>query len=148
MAGEIMIDKYRHKLDQKSRVSIPAQFRKVLGDAFYLTLSDKNCLEGYTEEAYKKISDEFDELDPDIGLFWRANSALCEIDAQGRTFIPQELREKINLGQDVMLVGNGSMFLLWNTDEWKRVNEENSTQDKYAEMKKNLRGLREQKRGK
>jgi MraZ protein len=141
-----MIDTYDHLLDQKSRISIPAQFRRTLGEAFYLTFSDKNCLEGYTEEAYKKISDELDEIDPDEGLFWRANTALCKIDAQGRAFIPPEYRDEIGLGENVTIVGNGSMLQFWSTDEWKNVNKENRKPEKIAETKKRLRELRQQKR--
>jgi MraZ protein len=137
---------YDHLLDQKSRISIPSQLRRTLGETFYLTFSDKKCLEGYTEDAYKKISDELDEIDPDEGLFWRANSVPCKIDAQGRAFIPQDFRDGIGLGTDVTIVGNGSMIQFWNTDEWRSVNAANRTPEKYAETKKRLRELREQKR--
>jgi MraZ protein len=144
VANNIMIGTYECKLDQKSRISVPAQLRGALGEMFYLTLSDKNCLEGYTEEAYKKINDTFDKRDPDYGMYWRSKTKPCKIDAQGRVFIPPDLRNDIGLGERVTIVGNGSMILFWNTDEWKRVSAENSTREKYAEMKKRLREWREE----
>jgi MraZ protein len=145
VANDTMTGTFPGKLDQKSRISVPSQLRGTLGEMFYLTFSDKNCLEGYTEEAYKRISDEFDEIDPDEGLHWRANTAPCRIDAQGRVFIPPKFRNKIGLGERVTIVGNGSMILFWNTDEWESVNDVNCTREKYAEMKKRLRERREQK---
>jgi MraZ protein len=141
-----MIDAFQVKLDQKSRVSIPAPLRGTLGETFYLTFSDKNCLEGYTEEAFKRISDEIDEIDPDDGLFWRGNSSLCKIDAQGRVFIPPKFRDAINLGEQVTIVGNGAMIVFWSTDEWERVNSANRTPEKYAELKRLLRERRGDKR--
>jgi MraZ protein len=136
------------KLDQKSRISIPAKFRRILGTAFYLTISDRHCLEGYTEDAWRKLTDDIDEIDPDDGLILRANSAECAIDSQGRTLIPPQFRTWLRLEPDTELcaVGNGSIFQLWIADEWNEFNKQNATMTGMAEMKRKVRQHRASKK--
>lgn len=45
------------------------------------------------------------------------------MDAQGRLLLPPELREFAGLERDVVLVGQGNKFELWDEQAWNRQRE-------------------------
>ena len=53
-----MIGKYSAKLDEKSRLFVPAKLRSELGDTFFVTLGvncGHRCLTVYTAEEWKRL---------------------------------------------------------------------------------------------
>ena len=95
-----MTGEYQHTLDTKGRLSIPARLREELGNVFYVTLSMDKCLSAYSAESWQVFSDKVNEM-PYVKqrkmrpLF--AYAAKCEIDAQGRILLPQNLRDYAGL---------------------------------------------------
>jgi MraZ protein len=47
------------------------------------------------------------------------NATDFDMDAQGRLLIPPKLREYAGLTRDVMLIGQGSRFDLWDEAQWQ-----------------------------
>lgn len=139
----IMTGKYRHTLDQKSRVSIPSQLRKKLGDVFHITISEDDFLVGYTEEGWIKFNRRLDRLPEEEAAFFRGNSADCTIDAQGRAFIPQDLREFAGLETNVVIRGNGDTIQIWKEETFEKRNAEMATRDKIADIKAKLQAIKE-----
>ena len=50
-----MVGKYRHTVDPKGRLFVPAKLREELGDSFYVTLGLEHCLSVYTEAGWQAI---------------------------------------------------------------------------------------------
>ena len=48
------------------------------------------------------------------------------MDASGRLLIPHESREKIGLSKNVVLIGHGEKFELWDEQRWLHVSKEES----------------------
>ena len=138
-----MTGKYHHTLDQKSRVSIPSQLRKKLGDVFHLTISQDDFLVGYTEEGWIKFNKLLDLLPEDESAFFRGNSADCNIDAQGRAFIPQDLRDMAGLETNVVIRGNGDTIQIWKEETFEKHHTDMATRDKVADIKAKLQKLKE-----
>jgi DNA-binding transcriptional regulator/RsmH inhibitor MraZ len=42
------------------------------------------------------------------------------LDAQGRVTLTQKLKELGEIGNDIVIVGNGEKMDIWNTESWKR----------------------------
>ena len=139
----IMNGKYNHTLDPKGRVSIPSQLRKKLGDAFYITVSSEDCLVGYTAEGWKKFNRWLDKADDDIAATYRGYSADCVIDAQGRAFIPLELREYAALETNVVIRGNGDKMEIWKAETFEERQKVTASRDRLAEYKKVLQEIKE-----
>ena len=139
----IMTGKYHHTLDQKSRVSIPSQLRKKLGDVFHITISQDDFLVGYTEEGWAKFNKLLDKLPEDEAAFFRGNSADCSIDAQGRAFIPQDLRDFAGLGTNVVIRGNGDTIQIWKEESFNKHDADMASRDKIADIKAKLQKLKE-----
>ncbi len=115
-AGEAVYGKYRHSVDGKGRLFVPAKLRDELGDSFYVTIGIDRCLSVYTEAGWQTILDRANALPMSQAKklrFLFANAAKCEPDKQGRFLIPTELRQYAGLSQDVLFLGQGGNGEIW-----------------------------------
>lgn len=121
-----MTGEYQHSLDAKGRMFIPARMREELGDVFYITISPDRCLSAYSNEHWQELCDKVNAM-PFVRqrkmrpLF--AHAARCELDAQGRVLIPQNLREFAGLTKAVTVVGNNNHAEFWDSEAWNAVYE-------------------------
>ena len=86
-----MFGKYRHSVDPKGRLFVPAKLREELGDAFYVTLGLDHCVSVYTEAAWQRCMEKYNNLSMSQSRAMRlllANAAKCEPDKQGRFLNP------------------------------------------------------------
>lgn len=119
-----MTGEYQHTLDSKGRLFIPARLREELGEVFFLTLSMDRCLCAYSAENWERFSEKVSAM-PYVRqrkmrpLF--AHAARCELDAQGRALIPQNLRAYAGLEKNVTVVGCNNHAELWNSEAWDSV---------------------------
>ena len=54
----MFIGEYKHSLDNKNRVIIPAKFREALGETFFVTIGFEGSLDVYTQEDWDDIIQE------------------------------------------------------------------------------------------
>lgn len=125
------VGEFEHTLDEKGRLIIPVKFRCLLGDKFYLSMSlNEICLCAYPQEEWERLSNELlrkiHPLDKDGQKFLRiftSSATVCELDKQGRIFIPSILREKGGISsKNTTLVGTLSHVEIWSTESWKNLN--------------------------
>ena len=119
-------------IDAKSRVAVPTKHRDALqalsAGSLVLTAHPHRCLLLYPQQAWEPIQSKLMAL----SSFDKQSSALqrllvgyaedVELDGSGRLLISSSLRQFANLecGSDkqIMLVGQGSHFELWNVEAW------------------------------
>lgn len=119
-----MTGEYFHTLDSKGRLSIPARLREELGNIFYLTLSMDKCLSIFSSENWQVFSDKVNSMSYVKQRKMRpffAYAAKCEIDAQGRILIPQNLRDYAGLKKSVTVVGCNDHAEIWDTGAWEDI---------------------------
>ena len=58
----MFIGEYNHNIDSKGRVILPAKFRDILGDCFYITKGNDGCLFVYTAEGWGKLQEKLSKL--------------------------------------------------------------------------------------
>ena len=132
---------YRHVLDAKGRLFIPAKLRDELGEVFFITLSMDKCLCAYSAENWKVFSDKVSAM-PFVKqrkmrpLF--AHAARCELDSQGRALIPQNLRDYAGLTKNVTVVGCNNHAELWDSEAWSAIFEEETTPENIAAVMEEL----------
>ena len=130
-----MTGEFQHSLDSKGRVFIPAKLRDELGEIFYMTVSMDRCLCVYSAESWQSFSDKVNAM-PYVRqrrmrpLF--AQAAKCELDSQGRTIVPQNLRAYAGLVKNVTVVGCNNHAELWDSETWKSVYDAESTPENIA----------------
>jgi len=128
---------FRHTVDAKNRLVIPAKFRAFVTDVedrkgFYVMaspVSGEHCLRLYTNAGWDKVvrslRRQADKAkDPAKFLrFFASRGEFAAIDAQSRLVIPQKLMDYAGLKKDVLMVGNFDWIEVWNQDEYRAATE-------------------------
>lgn len=112
-------------VDAKGRVSVPARHRDALqalaAGQLTLTKHPDGCLLVFPRPAWETFRDKIAAL-PMSAAGWKriflGNASDVEIDAASRVLIAPELRAAAGLGRDVMLLGMGSHFELWDAGRY------------------------------
>ncbi|MBQ4563347.1 MAG: division/cell wall cluster transcriptional repressor MraZ [Lachnospiraceae bacterium] len=127
---------YNHSLDSKGRLIVPSKFRDLLGDEFYVTKGLDPCLVAYTPEKWQEVLDSLEEQLPtnfrngrEMRRYLIGGSAPVEIDKQGRVLIPGNLRQFAHLEKNLVLVGAGDYFEIWDEQAWEQMNQFDSISD-------------------
>ena len=114
---------YTHNVDDKGRVIIPVKFKKELGLEFVITAGYDDTLMVMSQAEWEKFLARFDSAPPSkvrwIKRFFHGNMHEVSTDKQGRMQIPLQLREKIGIENEVVLVGNGDMVEIWTPERWE-----------------------------
>ena len=132
-----MIGKYSAKLDDKSRLFLPAKLRSELSGTFFVTLGvncGHRCLTIYTAEEWQRLSDNFNALSiaqrsgaPSL-LFM--NAAECAPDKQFRFSLTPFLLQYAGIDREVMIVGRAGQAEIWDAKEFEAFETENLTPEK------------------
>lgn len=136
-----MVGKYRHNVEPKGRLFVPAKLREELGESFYVTLGLEHCLSVYTEEGWQAIVDKYNALPMSQARKMRflfANAAKCEPDKQGRFLIPTELRDYAGLKDEVMFVGLAGHAEIWDSATYDALEAETLTPEYMASVMEEL----------
>jgi MraZ protein len=124
------VSAFTNRIDTKGRVSVPASFRTVLAkdglDGIYCYPSlDAPALDAGGQRLVDKInalvedlapySDEKDQLA--TALF--GTSEILSIDQDGRTILPERLREHAGITTHITFVGLGEKFQMWEPNRFE-----------------------------
>lgn len=114
-----------HRVDAKGRVSLPAEFRKVLEGldsthVFILPqMNHPDAHTGFSQTGYQALVDQLEEQDLSweereaMALRYVTNARQIPVDEAGRIVLSKDLRELIGVGDEVRFVGHMSDFQLW-----------------------------------
>jgi len=128
---------YRHTLDAKGRLFIPAKLREELGDVFYVTLSMEKCLTGYSEESWSRFMEKIKAMPRVKQIKMRplfSHAAKCELDSQGRILLPQALRDFAGIEKNVAVVGAGECAEFWDETAWNAIDVGETTPENIADV--------------
>lgn len=120
---------YKHTIDRKGRLIIPAKFRQFIKENYtqrlYVTRGLDKCLFVFIEEEWKIQEHKFKSVPftkKDSRKFNRLYfSGACEasFDKQGRILLPQYLKDYAQIKRNVMLVGVSNRFEIWDEKTWR-----------------------------
>ena len=117
-------------LDPKNRIAIPARYRDVLAgvhaNQITITLESQQCLLLYPEGTWASVREKIQNLStgshPVVKSYQRlvlGYAETVEIDKAGRVLIPASLKKLALLEKDLVLVGLGNRFELWDAAKWQ-----------------------------
>ena len=117
-------------LDGKGRLAIPARYRDELLSScagnLVLTVDTDGCLLVYPEPEWLPICDKLNKLssfNPRSRALQRLLVGYADnvvMDSAGRVLISPVLRNYAALDKNVMLVGQGNKFELWDKQKWEQ----------------------------
>jgi MraZ protein len=120
----VFLGEVEHKIDEKGRVMLPAQFRRELREGVVLTPGVEQCITAYPLAEWKKIAATLTGGSVTRNKLRKLNRAIFAtasrtvIDGQGRIVLPVVLREYAGIGDEVVIVGVNNYFELWNREQW------------------------------
>jgi MraZ protein len=140
---------YRHTIDTKGRLSIPARFRESLadgwGDRLVVVPSEKG-LDVYPLRSWEELEARLlalPSLDPDAQQFrysYLSRGQDVVLDAQGRIQVSSDYRELAGLVKDVVIIGMQKMFEVWDSDRWAHFERSKSGGGTLDELRARLAG--------
>lgn len=117
---------YPAKIDEKSRLKIPARFRRELPETedntYFVTSEDGQCAQIYPIPIWERVAQKFLEpprMDPakvKLQKFTSYYGVLTQMDPQGRILIPSPLREDAKILGDVTVIGKNDHLEVWNNE--------------------------------
>ena len=118
-------------LDSKGRLAVPSRYREALlvrcAGRLVITADFDKCLLIYPQSDWEPIQQklmELSSLNPRIRGLQRqlvGHAEDIEMDAAGRVLVSPALREFAALEKNVVLVGQGNKFELWDKEQWDHV---------------------------
>lgn len=125
---------FSHSVDEKGRVSLPAEFRRVLAlrgeSSVVLTnfISDgARCLEGFGVKAWASFEaglrgkSRFSAKLQKLENFYLSRAAECPVDGSGRILLPAHLRAYAALDRDITFTSSIHGFRIWDTRVWHSI---------------------------
>ncbi len=120
----MLLGEFKHNLDLKGRMAIPAKFREELKSGAIITRGLDNCLFIFTNKEWEVLAQKLMAL-PLAQSNSRAFARLMlsgamdvELDAQGRILVPDYLRQYANLKKQVVVTGLYNRIEVWDAEEW------------------------------
>jgi MraZ protein len=118
---------YRHRIDGKGRLPVPAVFRRALGAegaaAVVVTVLDQ-CLAAYAPSEWARLEAQLAAMpafSPKVKALTRllaSRAVECELDVQGRILLPAPLRQAAALGREAVVIGALQRFEVWAPEAW------------------------------
>lgn len=120
----VFTGEYRHTVDDKGRLAIPARFRAQLAGGAVLSRWIDGCLAIHTREGWDRLSEKVAAVpltDPAGRLFQRqifAGAFDAGLDRQGRVLVPSYLREEMGIAAEALVIGVRDHGEIWAPDRW------------------------------
>ena len=116
---------YEHTVDNKGRIIVPSKFREELSEKFIITFGLDGCLYMYPMNKWESFVEQLAALpgghkSRELQRYFLSAAVESEIDKQGRTLLPVNLRERTGISKNVMIVGMMGKIELWDKALWDK----------------------------
>jgi MraZ protein len=122
----------RHTLDEKGRLNLPAFVRDVLcrsssPELWLGWMPGDSCVNVYPAETMAELEAEWADparfestrLHTDFLRLFRARLETAAPDKAGRLLVPPLKRDLAGIGREVVVIGNGDKFEIWEPSRYK-----------------------------
>lgn len=130
---------YRHSVDDKGRIAVPAKFRAQLDDGAFVSRWIDSCLAIWPRREWDALADKVAALpiaDSSARTFSRfvfAGAFEIGLDRQGRVVLPASLREWAGLAGEAVVVGARDHAEIWAPKRWEEYRRELESPDALAQ---------------
>lgn len=118
---------YRHSVDAKGRVAIPARFRLQLEEGAVVVRWVDGCAAIFPRPAFESLASKVsvlplgDEKARAVSRFLSSSAFDVERDSQGRIVLPAAIRAWAGLETDAVVVGAWEHVEIWSPDRWAKL---------------------------
>jgi MraZ protein len=120
----MLIGEYRHTIDTKKRLALPAKFRRELGKKVVITRGFEGCLVIYSEKKWESESSKLENLPTGrrdargVNRIFLAGASEVNMDSLGRVLIPEYLKKYAELKKNVVICGLSNKLEVWDSRKW------------------------------
>jgi MraZ protein len=120
----VFTGEYRHAIDEKGRVAVPARFRADLAGTAFVSRWIDGCLAIFPKDEWSRLADKVGALQltdasaRNFARFLFSGAIEVELDRQGRAVVPSYLREFAGLNGEAVVVGARDHLELWQPARW------------------------------
>jgi len=121
----MLIGEYKHTIDDKKRLAIPAKLRKELGKGAVLTRGLDNCLALYPLKEWEKLADKLSKLPTGqieargLARVILSGAAEVDFDSLGRILVPDYLKQYAGIEKSVVIAGVSNHLEIWDESHWE-----------------------------
>ena len=111
-----------YALDDKGRVVIPPKFRAEIGERVVVTRWMEPCLAAFSPVEWQRVEEKLRNQplkNVDVVRLLLSAAEDCDLDRQGRIYLPPHLREYAGISRSVTIIGMASRLELWSTPAWR-----------------------------
>ena len=115
---------YTPRLDEKSRLILPAKFREELAEGLVLTRGQERCIYVFSAREFERVHEQMrsaplsSRLARDYIRVFLSGASDEVPDKQGRVTVPAPLRQYAGLDRDVTVIGAGTRVEIWDSESW------------------------------
>jgi MraZ protein len=114
----VFTGEYRHTVDEKGRIAVPAKFRAQLGAGAVVSRWLDACLAIHTQGGWDALATKVAALPITDQNARRFQRLIFALDRQGRILLPGYLREHIDLRNEAVVVGSRDHAEIWVPSTW------------------------------
>jgi len=139
----VFTGEFRHAIDGKGRIAVPARFRAELATGAHVCRWLDNCVAIFPRQAWQELADRASaQRYADAGArafsrFLFSGAFEVELDGLGRVVLPASLRQFGSLKLEAVVVGAADHIELWEPKRWDGVSADMSS-DEFAARIANL----------
>ncbi len=121
----MFIGEFRHTIDSKGRIAIPAKFRHKLAGGAIITRGLDHCLFVFTGKDWEALAQKLISLplaQANSRAFVRlmlSGASDVELDTQGRILVPDYLRKYAGLDKVAKVTGVYNRIEIWDEKAWQ-----------------------------
>jgi len=123
---KLFLGEYDHALDDRGRVTLPKKIRQEIEDReLILARGYEGCIFGFdkrsweTEAAKHFDTPVTDEEGRKIRRYLFGSAQKVDLDKLGRILLPAQLKESASISREVIVIGAGDHFEIWNRRRWQ-----------------------------
>jgi len=123
----MFLGEYQTKFSGKGRIVLPTKMREELGGKLaILSRGFERCIFGFSPEGFEEEFKRQLEISATeeraryLRRYLFSGSESVELDAQGRIIIPSTLLDFASVKEEVVIIGAGDHFEIWNSKFWKK----------------------------
>jgi MraZ protein len=122
----MFIGRYYHTIEEKGRLAIPQAFREELQSGGVITWGLDGCLFLFPNSYWQKLSEKLASLPMtqssarNLTRLLVQSAANLNLDNQGRTLIPDHLRDQVQLKKQVVVAGALTRIEIWDRDAYHK----------------------------
>ena len=135
----VFTGEYRHSVDDKGRLAVPARFRAQLGEGAFVSGWIDGCLAIFPKRDWDALADKgaaipiADAGGRTFSRFLFAGAFEVDLDRQGRLVVPARLRDWAELKTEAVVVGARDHAEIWAPARWESYRAEMESPDALAQ---------------